>query len=293
VCAISSDILDNLTIYRLEKMNLKYLLKINKLLLRIARYINYAALNIGLDVRKFFSIRRLPGVVKDYFFLKKQNKKNNLGWNIKFTMPSFYDFYDKSGVASGHYFHQDLLVAQKILKINPVKHVDVGSRVETFVAHVATFREIEVVDIRSLVSATPNIIFRQCDFTDLPKNLENYCDSVSCLHALEHFGLGRYGDLPDINGHLKGFDSLFKILKPGGILYLSFPIGYERIEFNAHRVFNVNSPLDWAKNKFELIDFSYIDDEGDLHTSVDLNKDLVEVLLKMDYGCGIYEFRKL
>jgi SAM-dependent methyltransferase len=274
-------------------MKLSDFIKKNKLIFKFVKNLYYIACNLGIDIRKIISIRRLPGVVKEYFLLKRQNKSIAADWNIKFTMPSFYDFYESSGVASGHYFHQDLLVAQKILKLNPFKHVDVGSRVETFVAHVATFRDIEVIDIRSIVSTTPNIIFRQCDFTDLPKNLENYCDSVSCLHALEHFGLGRYGDLPDINGHLKGFDSLYKILKPGGILYLSFPIGYERIEFNAHRVFNVNSSLDWAKNKFELIDFSYIDDEGALHASVDLNKDLVAVLLKMDYGCGIYEFRKL
>lgn len=274
-------------------MKLSNFIRKNRLLFKFAKNLDYIACNIGFDIRKILSVRRFPGVLKEYFFLRKQNKINGAGWDIKFTMPSFFDFYESSGVASGHYFHQDLLVAQKIYKKMPVKHVDVGSRVETFVSHIATFREIEVIDIRRLVSATPNIIFRQCDFTDLPKHLEAYCDSVSCLHALEHFGLGRYGDFPDINGHLKGFESLYKILKPGGILYLSFPIGYERIEFNAHRVFNVNSPLDWAKNKFELIDFSYIDDEGALHASVDLNKDLVAVLLKMDYGCGIYEFRKL
>lgn len=274
-------------------MKLLNFIRKNKLLFKFAQNLDYIACNVGVDIRKILSVRRLPGVVKEYFILRGQNKASAADWNIKFTMPSFFDFYESSGIASGHYFHQDLLVAQKIFKKRPVKHVDVGSRVETFVAHIATFREIEVIDIRPLVSTTPNIIFKQCDFTELPIHLENYCDSVSCLHALEHFGLGRYGDSPDINGHLKGFHSLYKILKPGGILYLSFPIGCERIEFNAHRVFNVKSPLDWAENKFELVDFSYIDDEGTLHTSVDLNRMLVGVLSRMDYGCGIYEFRKL
>jgi hypothetical protein len=268
-------------------------LKRGGVIYNLAHNLNYIALNIGIDIRKFFSIRRFPSVVKEYLFLKNQNKRMGSSWSIKFSMPSLFDFYENSGVASGHYFHQDLLVAQKIYNSSPRKHVDIGSRVESFVAHIATYREIEVLDIRPLVSSTPNIAFRQCDFTQLPLALESYCDSVSCLHALEHFGLGRYGDFLDINGHLKGFDSLYKILKPGGTLYLSFPIGRERIEFNAHRVFNVNSPLNWAKNKFELIDFSYVDDEGDLHASVDLDKELVCVLSKMDYGCGIYEFRKL
>ena len=65
-----------------------------------------------------------------------------------------------------------------------------------------------------------------------PLVFTNYCDSLSCLHALEHFGLGCYGDPVDINGHRKGFARLAKVLMPSGILRLAFPISkYERIEF--------------------------------------------------------------
>jgi len=64
------------------------------------------------------------------------------------------DRFDQSGTASGHYFHQDLLVASRIFINNPEKHVDIGSRIDGFVAHVASFREIEVFDIRSLEKIT-------------------------------------------------------------------------------------------------------------------------------------------
>src|SRR4051812_40066778 len=57
--------------------------------------------------------------------------------------PCLIDRSDDSGVAKGHYFHQDLLVARKIFAANPARHIDVGSRVDGFVAHVASFREIE------------------------------------------------------------------------------------------------------------------------------------------------------
>ena len=40
--------------------------------------------------------------------------------------------------------------------------------------------------------------------------LYEVCDSISCLHALEHFGLGRYNDPLDPNGHLKGFNNISK-----------------------------------------------------------------------------------
>ena len=274
-------------------MSRKTVIKKHKRLFRFAQYVNYWALNFGVDIAKLLAVRRFPGVVKEFFMLKKQNKCTASGWKLKFTMPSLYDMYEDSGVASGHYFHQDLLVAQRIFTRKPVRHVDIASRVEGFVAHVATFRTIEVLDIRPLTSKTPNIIFRQCDFTQIPDELTDYCDSVSCLHAIEHFGLGRYGDRIDINGHLRGFDSLYKLLKPDGILYLSFPIGTERIEFNAHRVFAIKSPLEWAKNRFELTGFSYVDDQGDLHENVAVDNNTLADNFDLHYGCGIYEFRKI
>ena len=272
--------------------SLKILIKEHKKVFRFVQYLLYWALNFGIDIRKFLGIRRFPGVVKEYFILKRQNANTVSRWYLKFTMPSLFDRYDESGTASGHYFHQDLLVAQRIFLRRPIEHVDVGSSVEGFVAHVATFRFIEVFDIRPLTSKTPNIAFRQCDFMSLPEEFSNYSDSVSCLHVLEHFGLGRYGDPLDINGHLRGFDNLHRMLKPGGILYLSFPIGTERIEFNAHRVFAIKTVMDWAKDRFELIGFSYVDDEGDLHENAALDAVALSSNFHLHYGCGIFEFRK-
>ena len=37
-------------------------------------------------------------------------------------------------------------------------------------------------------------------------------DSLSCLHAIEHFGLGRYSDPIDINGHIKGLENMISLL---------------------------------------------------------------------------------
>ena len=65
-----------------------------------------------------------------------------------------------------------------------------------------------------------------------------YCDSASCLHALEHFGLGRYGLPIDPNGYRKGLANLASFLRPGSTLYLSTPIGRPRVEFNANWVFD-------------------------------------------------------
>lgn len=119
----------------------------------------------------------------------------------------------------------------------------------------------------------------------------NISDSISCLHAIEHFGLGRYGDPIDPSGHKKGFNNILRMLKPNGTLYISFPIGKTNaVHFNAHRVFHQKDIFTWSDqdNKPDLIRFDYVDDEGSLHQDVDLKSENLDVA----YGCGIYTFRK-
>ena len=78
------------------------------------------------------------------------------------------------------------------------------------------------------------------------------------------------------------------MLRPSGILYISFPIGSPKIYFNAHRVFAPNDILKWIENKFNLERFDYVDDKGDLMK----NKNIFNVP-KLDFGCGIYSLKKL
>jgi hypothetical protein len=223
--------------------------------------------------------------VYDFLLFYKQNQKKD---KISFY-PILYDFNSIAGVARGHYFHQDLLVAQYIFENNPKSHVDFGSRIDGFVAHVASFRKINLFDIRDIsFSAHPNINFIKLDIFDVDTINEVY-DSLSCLHALEHFGLGRYGDRVDSDAHLKALDIFIKMIRPKGRLYLSVPIANKSsVAFNAHRIFHKNDIPDFTKNKLNLIRFDYVDDLGDLHADADINK-----ILDLSYGCGIYTFVKI
>jgi len=86
---------------------------------------------------------------------------------------------------------------------------------------------------------------------------------------------------------------MYNILKSKGIFYFSVPIGHQRIEFNAHRVFSLEYLLDMFINKFELLNFSYVDDNGDLHQNTRMSDEIIKNSCYCNYGCGIFELRKV
>jgi len=239
------------------------------------------------------TVKNLRGFMRDLRAFRERVAQAETHMEFGDLYPCLGDAQGESGVASGHYFHQDLLVARRVFERRPERHIDIGSRVDGFVAHIAAFRKIEVLDIRPLKSRIPNVEFRQANLMELQAEYVACTDSVSCLHALEHFGLGRYGDPIDPDGHLKGLDGLASLTRPGGMLYLSVPIGPQRIEFNAHRVFDVDYMLQLVRPRFEVVAFSYVDDAGDLHENVALDPDQVRSSFGCSYGCGIFELRRI
>jgi SAM-dependent methyltransferase len=261
-------------------------LRLARTVLRTPRYWLTA---FGVDPLRFMhAMRGLPRVIVDYVRFRRLHKDAE-HWPVSLSAPCPGDRTAPSGEVRGHYFWQDLHVAQRIFNASPAHHIDVGSRVDGFVAHVAAFRPLTVLDIRPTYIKVANITFIQCDLLALPPNIAATADSVSCLHALEHFGLGRYGDALGDNLYEKGLECLIDLLTPGGTLYLSVPIGRQRVEFNAHRVFAVPTVLDMARPALELTGFSYVDDYGGFHPNAD---PLAADYARLVYGCGIFEFRK-
>jgi uncharacterized protein DUF268 len=234
----------------------------------------------------------LKRFLRDHSALFRRNKESSDPWKISPNYPCLTDFYDQSGNARGHYFHQDLLVAQKIFAAKPLKHVDFGSRIDGLVAHIASFRTVEVFDYRPLFTAVPSVQFRQANLLDVSPNLQNYCDSLSCLHVIEHIGLGRYGDPLDLTGYMTAIHNLAKILVTGGKLYLSFPIGTERIEFNAHRIFSLKRMIPLLEASFRIVEFRCVDDFGDL-LPPESAQSVSERSDSFDYSLGIFELNKI
>ncbi|MDB4916477.1 MAG: methylase involved in ubiquinone/menaquinone biosynthesis [Gemmatimonadetes bacterium] len=202
--------------------------------------------------------------------------------------PILTDYRETAGVAEGHYFHQDLWAARRICAAQPEQHLDVGSRVDGFVSHVLCFMPVSVVDVRPLVTDVEGLSFVQCDATTMAEWPDSSLQSLSSLHAVEHFGLGRYGDPIDPDGPFKAMAAFSRVLRPGGRLYFSVPIGRERVEYNAHRIFDPLTILDtFERHGLRLVAFSAVDDLGHFVADASPND-----FRDSDYSCGLFELTK-
>jgi hypothetical protein len=230
----------------------------------------------------------LPRYIRDR--AKFKNTLRVSDWPMK-TYPILLD-WDVQAANLGEYFWQDLYVAKRVIKDSPDRHVDVGSRVDGFIAHLACVRQVEVFDIRPLSTSIENVTFTQWDLTFPREDITEVSDCVTCLHTLEHVGLGRYGDQIDPDGWKNGLSSLAGLVKSEGVLWLSVPIGNQRVEFNAHRVFSPATIIDEASRcGLVLTEFHYLEKDSLTH-SVSV-KDDISWLADADYALGIFHFRKL
>ncbi|MEA5466508.1 class I SAM-dependent methyltransferase [Leptothoe sp. PORK10 BA2] len=232
------------------------------------------------------SLRGLPAYLEDVIaYCSKHSSDQAFSLQFHNLHPCLSDRYSNAGVASGDYFHQDLWAARKIFAANPKEHWDIGSRLDGFIAHLLTFRSVNVIDIRTLESHIDGLTFHQGDVTalDIP---DNSLESLSCLHAMEHIGLGRYGDPVDPMGYMKGILELQRVLAQGGTLYFSVPIGRERVEFNAQRVFDPATIIQ-AFSELELVDFSAVAESGEFVLSANWQNFSYE-----RRACGLFVFKK-
>jgi len=175
------------------------------------------------------------------------------------------DFYpclsDRTAVTKidPQYFHQAVWMMRQLHAKPPIEHVDIGSDAK-LVGMLSVVTRVIFVDIRPLEVQVENLECRAGTILDLP-----FADasvmSLSCLHVLEHIGLGRYGDPLDPQGSVKACRELLRVLAPGGRLYLSTPVGRSRVQFNGQRVFSVEQVLELLQ-PLELVELTLVDPDG-------------------------------
>ena len=248
--------------------------------------------NAGIDPRRILAVLRdWPRYLRDRQAFRRMPGADALPWGSE--LPMLTEWNESSG-ALGAYFYQDQHVARWIHDAKPQRHIDVGSRLDGFIGHLSVFREVEVIDIRPQAAPVANVRFHQLDLMkDLPPQWIECTDSLSCLHSIEHFGLGRYSDEIDPLGHLKGLEQLKRMVKAGGLLYLSTPIGSERIEFNAHRIFAASTLTSWFGEGWKIEKFTVIDDQNRIRESIDWKSTEAKNHFGCNAGIGIIAARKI
>ena len=124
------------------------------------------------------------------------------------------------------------------------------------------------------------------------KEFHNYSDSISCLHTLEHFGLGRYGDKIDPDSFKKGLNNLHLLCKQGGSFHFSVPLGDNKVFFNAHRTFSLQYLFELIDPLFEIKFLSIIDDNGVFYKNIGLDDNRINENFNSKYGCVIFHLIK-
>ena len=244
----------------------------------------YFLRQLGFDpILTWRAIVALPKFLRDLIIFTQKNGLKGIRLS-----PNIQDYFDNSGVTDGHYFWQDLIVAKWIFEQNPSTHLDIGSRLDGFVAHLLTFREVEIIDIRPAKNRIPNLVTHVGDATGKIQATKEEYESVSSLHSIEHFGLGRYGDPIRLNGHYEGLLSIAGKVKLGGILYVSFPIGKPVTEFNSQRVLDPMWAID-VLTKFDILDFVLIPWTGSPEYGVNPR----DVCKDVQGQAGIYKFVRI
>lgn len=244
-----------------------------------------------LPMRFVISGRVFGGIyhfIKDGLKYRVLDRRVNSGFplRLRYTYPCYLDRYEMAGSLPRHYFWQDLWGARKIYRAGVKVHFDIGSRLDGFIAHCLPFCDVVMLDIWPLPISIEGLRFQQVDCMNMGQIPDGAIPSLSSFHAVEHFGLGRYGDPVDPEGYRKAISEMKRIVCPGGQMLFSVPIGIQRLEFNGHRIFDPMTVIQLFEG-FELVEFSVIDDEDKLHEAV-----RPEDYRQLKYGCGLYHFKK-
>lgn len=228
-------------------------------------------------------------LIEDIAKYQAMNVRPNFRIQEQYMWPIISSKYEYAGIL-GNYFLQDLWAAKLVIRSGIKSHFDIGSRLDYFIAHLlAADIEVTMIDVREFPGKVENLHTIVDDATNLQQLQDNSIDSMSALCSLEHFGLGRYGDPVDPEACFKCFANIQKKLKVGGRLYLSLPIGRERVEFNAHRVFYA-STVTACFDSLQLLEFSCAS-EGEIEYNVDIHK-YDEDIHNGEHRYGLFSFVK-
>lgn len=186
-----------------------------------------------------------------------------------------------------HYVYHPAWAARIVRRIAPEEHVDISSTLH-FCSMLSAFVPVRFYDYRPADLALPGLSSDRADLMKLPF-ADGSVRSLSCMHTVEHIGLGRYGDPLDPNGDLKAMTELERVVAPGGSLLFVVPVGSPRIQFNAHRIY-AHAQIVEAFKGLELREFALVPDRPEDGGLIENASAALSDAQR--YGCGCFWFVK-
>jgi SAM-dependent methyltransferase len=228
--------------------------------------------------------RRFKQSFETFAGLARGDRRFKFRWEDRY--PCLYDS-TPSNAYDRHYVLHTAWAARVLAQSRPIVHIDFSSSLY-FVAIASAFVPIRFYDFRPATLPLSGLESGAADLLRLPFG-DGELPSVSCMHVIEHVGLGRYGDPLDPTGDLTAAAELSRVLAPGGQLLFVVPVGRARVMFNAHRIYSYELVRDMFAG-LHLHEFSLIPDtasEPELIANAP-----PEMVAQQAYACGCFWFRK-
>lgn len=226
-----------------------------------------------------------PRFIGDYLSFRR---KNDGRFSASFTslFPCLLDRTTTTNFEP-HYIYHPAWAARVVAQNKPAKHIDISSTLH-FSTIVSAFVPVEFYDYRPAQLNLEGLRSEHADLTKLHFE-SNSISSLSCMHTIEHIGLGRYGDPIDPTGDKTAAAELARVLAPGGTFIFVTPVGKPRIEFNAHRVYGYEQVLALFPT-LKLVEFSMVPDDFS-------DKGLIrnadpQTVAEQHWACGCFIFTK-
>lgn len=234
------------------------------------------------------SIKQLILVTPQYIIFKSSGKRNvRFDVHLKDLKLCLSDATATTGF-DRHYIFHTAWASRILASLRPKLHVDISSSL-FFSGIVSAFVPVKFLDYRPANLCLSEIEEQPVDILELPFS-DNSIESLSCMHVIEHIGLGRYGDPLNYDGDIQAVAELKRVVAMGGSLLFVVPISAKPyIAFNAHRVYGHDQVISMF-DEFSLINFSLIPDDpldGGL-----VSMPNTELMGRQRYGCGCYHFKK-
>jgi SAM-dependent methyltransferase len=239
-------------------------------------------------IKKTIRYALSPLILGDFYAFRKTPGAGR----FKIEPKDFYPNIKDKTITTGydrHYVYHTSWAARVVKEINPEFHVDISSSL-FFSGLVSAFVPVNFYDYRPADLRLSDLKTGHADLQNLPFETASV-KSISCMHTLEHIGLGRYGDPIDGEGDLKAIKSLKRVVAKDGSLLIVVPLGMPKIEFNAHRIYSYEQIISYfVDDEMYLNEFSYIpefEEQGGLVRNADPKHSE-----SAHYACGCFWFKK-